>query len=204
MITGGEAARFRLQLLQETVTWAEKLEEYGVRATVRLDDKAQQTGGLAGIFLAAAFGFMKPDSFALLGPRLRTFATVMLLVIVSVLVMCIGACLSVSWLRTVPIPIALSVAMKLNDTLLNLKTGQMTSEVQENYYHDRLRLWQDTLDARSAINKLKAWRLRAAQVFLAAGIVLSASLLVVVVSSFTHLPHHVSNAQDHLGDRNAK
>lgn len=36
-----------------------------VRVAALLDDKAQKTGGLAGLFMAAAFGFLKPDSIHL-------------------------------------------------------------------------------------------------------------------------------------------
>ena len=179
---------FRLDILQHTDEWAEKLEEYGVRATVRLDDKAQQTGGLAGIFLAAAFGFMKPETFAYFGPRARFFVTGMLFFVISVLVVCVGACLTVTWLQSVPMPMSLSICRRLNSGILDLAAEDLTNRVQENYYNDRMTLWKDTLDARLDINIVKARRLRVAQGLLATGIALSAALLLVVVSSVVHWP----------------
>ena len=49
--------------MRETVSWAEKLDEMGSKSTIRLDDKSQQTGTVAGVFLAAALSFLKPDTY---------------------------------------------------------------------------------------------------------------------------------------------
>ncbi len=181
---------FRLDLLRETTAWAETLEDYGTKATSRLDDKAQQTGGLAGLFLAAAFGFLKPDSFALPPGHLRTAAFCLLFAIVLIFVLCIGACLTVTWLRQTPVPIALDVVMGLQEGVLDLQDHQLTDAIQENTYYDRLRIWADILSKRTALNQMKARRLLVAQSLLALGIFLCAALLTCAVSSMI-LPHGI-------------
>ena len=180
---------FRIDVLKETVSWAEKLEDYGVKATVRLDDKAQQTGGLAGLFLAAAFGFVKPDSVAALSPGMRVVAGGMLLAIITVLVLCLAACLSVTWLRNTPMPIGLSTLEGLNEDLRALDESALTERVQENFYSDRLKFWEVILESRRLLNRDKARRLMIAQSLLALGMLLVSALLFSVISSMLHSRH---------------
>ena len=172
---------FKLEILRESVSWAEKLEDYGAKTTARLDDKAQQTGGLAGLFLAAAFGFLKPDNFAVLSFHAKRWAAGMLLLIIALLLGCLGACLSVTWLRWTPMPISLSVLQKLTEDLIRVEDDKLTDSVQQNVYHDRLRIWATVLESRQNFNARKAKRLRIAQTLLAGAMLSSSMLLFLVV-----------------------
>jgi hypothetical protein len=53
---------FTVEVIKDTVRLAEGRDAEAVQASARLDDKAQKTVTLAGLFLAAAFGFVKPDA----------------------------------------------------------------------------------------------------------------------------------------------
>ena len=53
---------FALDIIKDTVKLAEDRYTEAVQSSVRLDDKAQKAVTLAGLFLAAAFGFVKPDA----------------------------------------------------------------------------------------------------------------------------------------------
>jgi hypothetical protein len=174
---------FRVDLMKETVTWAEKLDEYGSKATIRLDDKSQQTGTVAGVFLAAALGFLKPDSLGGLGAKAKLLVASLLFIGVIVLVGCVGACLSVTWLRLNPVPIALSVLKGFADDVVEHKEDQLDDDIKVNLYRDRLRIWQDVLDERVKLNKSKAWRLKVAQSLLVSGVFVISILLFTVIWS---------------------
>ncbi len=88
---------FRLEVLQESVKWAETLYDAANKLSARLEDKAQQSATMAGLFLAAAFGFLKPDNGALVGSH-RLVATLLTFTVV-IFLLCLAACLSVTWLR---------------------------------------------------------------------------------------------------------
>lgn len=172
---------FRLDMLKETVAWAEKLEDYGTKATIRLDDKAQQTGGIAGLFLAAAFGFSKPETFVALGKKGSLWAWAVLFAIIAVLLVCLGCCLSVTWLRSTPMPIGLTVLQGLMNDLLEQDEARLDDTAQENYFRDRLRIWETIVEDRLHLNKNKARRLFAAQCCLATGMLLAGLLLCCAI-----------------------
>jgi hypothetical protein len=166
---------FRLDILGEAVKWAQNLDDVAAKLTIRLDDKAQQTGAMAGIFLAAAFGFLKPETIALIGPhkwaaRIFSFA-------IATFLVCLGTCLSVTWLRLSPVPLSLETLNELNEDVLQLPDDLISESVQQNYYRDRLEVWSEILRTRGRLNKGKAARLKIAQALLALGMTTVAFLL---------------------------
>jgi len=172
---------FRFDVLKESVEWAECLYEVAQKLNIRLEDKAQQTSTMAGLFLAAAFGFLKPDNAVLFGSHrwvtgLMTFAVVVFL-------LCLGCCLSVTWLRFGPMPLGLDVVRQVNNDLLTRSEEELTDRYKENYLRDRLDLWDHVINDRTRMNKDKADRLRIAQVLLAVGMFTVGILLFIVIRS---------------------
>jgi len=172
---------FRFDVLKESVEWAEGLYEVAQKLSIRLEDKAQQTSTMAGLFLAAAFGFLKPDNAVLIGSHrwvtgLMTFAVVMFL-------LCLGCCLSVTWLRPGPMPLGLKVLSEVNEDLLKRSEEELTDRYKENYLRDRLNLWDDIINKRTRVNEDKALRLRIAQTLLAVGMSTVGILLFIVIRS---------------------
>jgi uncharacterized membrane protein YgdD (TMEM256/DUF423 family) len=178
---------FRVELMQETVRWAETLNDGDSQATVRLDDKSQQTGTVAGVFLAAALGFLKPESFNALGSHAKVATLWLLLLGIVCLVGSVVACLSVVWLRANPMPIALSVMLGITEDIVAHPEADLDDDVKISLYRDRLKIWQQVLSDRSVLNQRKAKWLKGAQSLLAAGILLISCLLFVVI--WTILPH---------------
>src|SRR5580658_748638 len=109
---------FRLEVLKEAVVWAQSLDEAASKITARLEDKAQQSGGMAGLFLAAAFGFVKPEAIAGLLHGSNGWTAFLLVNIIVIFLLCLVACLSVLWLRSTPLPLTLSMLTSLNEDLL--------------------------------------------------------------------------------------
>ena len=176
---------FRLDILKSTLDWAQKLDETTSAVTVRLDDKAQQTGAMAGIFLAAAFGFVKPENISTGSNR---GAAILLAGIIIVFLLCLAACLSVTWLRNAPLPLSLTTVSGFNDDLLDLPLKEMTEDRQESYYRDQISLWKRILEQRTGLNRDKAHRLLIAQALLAAGMLEVSVLLFQVVHHMHQLP----------------
>jgi hypothetical protein len=179
---------FRIDILKEAVAWAQNLDDTTSKITARLDDKAQQTGGMAGLFLAAAFGFIKPESMAATLSGSMRWAAFLLLAIIAILIVCLAACLSVTWLRSTPMPLSLSALTNLNEDVLGLPADVLGDSVQENYYRDRLALWGQTLEMRTRLNRDKAQRLLIAQTLLAGGMLAVSILLVALIRSML-FPH---------------
>jgi hypothetical protein len=172
---------FRLEVLQESVKWAETLYDAANKLSARLEDKAQQSATMAGLFLAAAFGFLKPDNGALVGSH-RLVATLLTFTVV-IFLLCLAACLSVTWLRPAPMPLNLQVLRTLNEDLLQFPEDKMTEAMKENYLRDRLSVWAGILDNRAAVNRDKAFRLKIAQALLAIGMLTVGILLFFVIHS---------------------
>lgn len=179
----GNDVSFRLDLLKEAVAWAETSYETASKITARLEDKAQQTGGVAGLFLAAAFGFLKPEKVAGAANMSNGLTAFLLINVVVVFLLCLAACLSVFWLQNAPIPLSLPLLMGMNDDLLRLPADRLDDEVQENYYRDRLKVWQNLLDERTDLNKDKARKLGIAQTLLAIGMLGASVLLFASIRS---------------------
>ena len=169
--------------MKEVAVWAEKLDEAGSKTTIRLDDKSQQTGTVAGVFLAAAIGFLKPDSLAQVGSRVQSPSLILLLVGVASLICSVGFCLCVTWLRLSPIPIALAVVRSIAEDVAARSEDELTDDVKLNVYREHLRIWERVLLDRVSLNKTKAKRLKIAQTLLASGIVSTSCLLLLAICS---------------------
>jgi hypothetical protein len=87
---------FKLDILAAAVERADQLDDISSHVSGKLEEKAQQTGGIAGLFLAAAFGFLKPDDLSkFLTANGRPFGYLLIATIV-VFLACLAACLSVA------------------------------------------------------------------------------------------------------------
>jgi hypothetical protein len=174
---------FKLDILAATVERAAQLDDVSSRVSGKLEEKAQQTGGMAGLFLAAAFGFLKPDDLTkFLVANGRPFGYLLISTIV-VFLACLAACLSVTWLKKTPTPLGLATISSLNDDLLRLSDDEVSEDVEKNYFSDQLRLWESIISSRRELNRQKARRLLCAQSLLASGMFLIAILLIISVSN---------------------
>jgi hypothetical protein len=152
-----------------------------VRIAAQLDDKAQKTSTLAGLFLAAAFGFLKPSSVGELFTGMGVYAIVIFIAAMAVFVFCLAACLSVMWIRGMPAPIAPVLVNAMNDDLLVLPDEDVTDRVQANHYREQVLLWMPIINGQITLNRDKARRLLLSQVLLGGGMLSVAVLFVLVV-----------------------
>ncbi len=174
---------FKLDILAATVERAEKFDDICSSVGRKLEEKAQQTGGMAGLFLAAAFGFLKPDDLSKVLVANGRSAGYLLIATIVIFLACLAACLSVSWLRKAPTPVTLATLSSLNNDLLQLGDEELSEEVRKRYFLDQLHLWESIISIRQQMNRQKAIRLLCAQSLLASGMFLIAILLIISVSN---------------------
>jgi hypothetical protein len=172
---------FRPDALKATVQLAADAYKDNARIAAVLDDKAQKTGGLAGIFLAAAFGFVKPGNLASFLVDAGIYSGVLLVLTAASLLFCLCACLAVMWVRGAPQPLAPALMNDLNRDLMLLPAAEVTDQVQANYYRDVIQLWGRVLESQTRMNRTKGGRLLLAQVLLGIGMIIVAGLLFSLI-----------------------
>jgi hypothetical protein len=146
---------FRLEILKSLVEAGSERYKENVRINSLLEDKAQKTAGLAGVFLAAALAFIKIDTLSA-WPFNRLRILIPLGVAVVLLVCCIGFCLAVMWVRQIPGPPTFAALNQLKTDLWPIITGLEPYEAR--YWGDRSVLWQNVVDEQSSLIDSKAKR----------------------------------------------
>jgi hypothetical protein len=172
---------FQEDSLKEAVKSASEIYKDNARISGLLDDKAQKAGALAGIFVAAAFGFIKTNEVNDFTIAYGRYSESLLIGSIILFIFCLGVCLSVMWVRGVPMPLGIVALKRLLSDLSGLSPDELTEQVRRNFYLDQLAIWTKILDLQSAFNRTKGRRLWLAQFLLGAGMLLVSALLVGVI-----------------------
>ena len=167
-------------MLTQAMTASAEMYEENSRILVLLDDKAQKTATLAGIFLAAAFAFLRKDTLkdltdAVGGPGIGilTFAIAMLLGCV----VCGGF---VIWARKMHLPPDPNKIFEACNALLD---RGLSDASRENHIRDQIRSWNRALLVQDELIGKKSQRLLASQSFLFGAILAVVALLGLVMFS---------------------
>jgi hypothetical protein len=157
----------RFALLTVAMTASTEMYKENSRILALLDDKAQKTATLAGIFLAAAFAFLRKDTLKDLSDAVGGPGIGLLTVAVALLLGCVFAGGLVLWAREYQLPPNPNAILELCDVLL---AGELTDEDRENYIRDQTRSWNRALSVQDRVIDDKSQRLLFSQCFLAGGI----------------------------------
>ncbi len=167
--------------IKDAIKWAGETYKDNARISALLDDKAQKAAGLAGIFLAAAFGFVKTDDVNVFTLVYGNYSKPLLIGSLIFFIFCLVTCLSVMWVRKTPSPLGVPALQHMLLDLAALPEDELTTEVKGNFYREQLDLWLQVLNLQSALNRTKGSRLWLAQVLLGSGMILVAVLLAGVI-----------------------
>jgi hypothetical protein len=142
-----------------------------------LDGKAQGSGAIAGIFLAAVFAWVRP-----LTAGAGTLERVVLCVSIVLLVASVVAAVLALQVRTVSAP---PLGEETGDMIRDLLQPERAAELPERIprlFQDQIRAWRDTNRDMAKQNLGKANRVRDSQVALlaAAGVVAALSVMAVL------------------------
>lgn len=172
---------FRLQLRKSVVDAGHENYKENVRIAALLDDKAQKTGALAGIFLAAAFASIRPENFN--SPWFnRPSIFVPLLISIISLIVCIAYCLGVMWVRPISGPLSIWQLDRLRTDLFQFPRTNL-SAYEEGFWGEVATIWKDVLYKQTEPLNDKAKRLRKAQVSLLVAMFMIAVLLLLAIIS---------------------
>lgn len=174
-------AETRLALLTQALTAATDQYEENARILGLIDDKAQKTAGIAGIFLAAAFAFLRRESIG----DLRTAGGLTGMLLFAAALALFLACLVVSglvvWARTLKLPPDPNKILAVSDLLL--AGGGPSDDARENHVRDQAKSWNRASQTQDNIIADKSQKLLVAQWLLLCGIIASAGLLALLVFS---------------------
>jgi hypothetical protein len=174
-----DARSFRLEILKSLVDVGSEAYKENVRINSILEDKAQKTVGLAGVFLAAALAFLKIETLSQ-WPFNRLRILIPLAVSIALLVCCVSFCLAVMWVRAISGPPTFISLNQLKNDLWSF-SGDALEQYEESYWGDRATLWQAVINQHMPLLKSKAKRLRVAHVALALAMLVVAFLLFALV-----------------------
>ena len=176
-------------MLRDVLTSCVDTFKENTRISALLDDKAQKTAGVAGLFLAAAFGFAKKDNLTDLSQLLGRSGVGLLAGVVFLFLCCIFASLTVMWARSGLGPPAPKNLFEITQLLLNLENGT-SEERQQNHLRDQIRAWLAVLSGQELMNQGKARSLKGAQWILAGAMILLSIILVrlILVASGRQVP----------------
>jgi hypothetical protein len=169
------AGNRQLEILDDLLNTAERNFDAAVRHAASVDDKAQKASGLASIFLAVAFGFVKPESISALQQQYGTNSLWLLGSVLLLLVASVGLCLRAMWLRKVPVGgISLSSHEMSARFLLQVPLEDLDDELMAAYKDNQIEIWKSAIAERLSANAEKTRLLHYAQRTLAAGILIAA------------------------------
>lgn len=157
--------QFRKEVLQSVLQAGSENYKENVRIAGIIEDKAQKAGALAGVFLAASLAFVKPG--ITVGQVCGSLGFGLLLSSICLLLLCIGLCLSVLWVRPGRSILRLCDVRRMARDLLSLSVEEVTAHVKEGFCFDQAELWAEIVKDMEGRNQKKAILLKTAQAILA-------------------------------------
>jgi hypothetical protein len=177
-VTTSPASLVKTELLKRLVDVGEVSYRENARIASVLDDKAQRTSTISGVFLAAGFAALKPETLATLsGPVMLT----LLSMVVALLMVSVGASLVAMWVRRNPPPLSIADISSIARDVLALPEDRITPEVETRVYLDQGRIWSVCVADQDKVNAAKAQLLKFAQVSLALAILTAGTFLAVLL-----------------------
>jgi hypothetical protein len=174
-----ELWKFRKEAYQSLLQLGADNYKENTRIAGVLEDKAQKTGAIAGVFLAAGLAFVKPDlTLVQLGGKLG-FA--LLTTSIFLLLVCISLCLGVMWVRSLQPQLLVFDVSEMLRHILALPASEITNEVKENFYRDQEKVWKSVLKEQLQKIGAKSQLLQAAQGILALAMLLVAIFLFLLL-----------------------
>ena len=176
-----ETRAFREELLRSMVSHAADSYKEVVRVAGVLEDKAQKTATVAGAFLAAGLAFVKQENLTGNSP-IGSFWTLLPLTLAIVgLIVAVGICLRVLWIREQAAPIDLGLMKEIAVSINAFPDAQLTDEVQDRCRIEVTNQWKSIVERQQAVNLKKATEVRNAQGWLAGSIVMVAFTLLIIL-----------------------
>jgi hypothetical protein len=171
-----DTAEKRFQLLSQALTAATDVYKENTRISALLDDKAQKTAGIAGIFLAAAFAFLRRESIQDLADAGGSLGMFLLGASVLFFLGCMIGGGLVMWARKLRLPPDPNKILSVCDFLL-ADTHGPAETVRENHVRDQIKSWNRANQVQDQVISEKSAKLLVTQTLLILGIMAVVVLL---------------------------
>jgi hypothetical protein len=176
-----DAAAYREVMQLFLLSYAADGYKEAVRVAALIEDKAQKTAALAGVFLAAGLGFIKPENLVESSPLGGSWILFFLAVAIVGLIVTILTCLTVLWVREQAAPIPLTEMKEMFSDVNSLEDAGLTAEARLGLRVEIVKRWNNILEKQAKTNRSKALGVIAAQTVLTISISLVALALVIVL-----------------------
>jgi hypothetical protein len=148
------------------------------RILALLDDKAQKTATLAGIFLAAAFAFLRKDALQDLRAITGGLGMFLLAAAIVLALACVFTGGLVLWARKLQLPPNPNKILDACDLFLE---AQADEAIRENHIRDQTKSWNRALQAQDSVIEDKSQKLLVAQSLLVAAMLAVVFLLGLAI-----------------------
>lgn len=165
-----------LQVSKDACASAERQYEDYYKTFTALDTKAQTAGTVGGVVMAAVVAFINAPRLSPTIPKALILATTALALLTVILSLC------VSWVRSTAVPYAAEEQIAEAEDLASLAGEQITADHVLRYYRGRLEYLSAALSDIDSGVRAKGGLLLAAQLSLAATLVVLMVLFFKIVS----------------------
>ncbi|HSY35174.1 MAG TPA: hypothetical protein VK814_05440 [Acidobacteriaceae bacterium] len=176
-----DVAAFREATQQFLLSYASDGYKEAVRVAALIEDKAQKTAALAGVFLAAGLSFIKPENLVDSSPLGGSWILFCLGSAIVGLIATILICLKVLWVTEQAAPMPLGQVKEIVKGINVLEDAAITADVQLQLRLEIVKRWSRILDTQARTNRTKAVGVMLAQTVLTISISLVALALVIVL-----------------------
>lgn len=168
-------------MLQQVLTSSQDIYKESARIISTIEDKAQKAAGLAGIFLAAAFSFLRKDSLHDLAGLAQWSGLILLGLAIFFMLACVLTAAWTLWPRELQSPPDPSQILEKVDLRLNRGAQEPSDESRENNLREQARVWNLAVGVQARVIDDKSKLLVATHVLLMFGISCVFALLVLSI-----------------------
>jgi hypothetical protein len=181
-------------MLSQALTTSTDMYKENSRVLGLIEDKAQKAAGLAGLFLAAAFSFLRKDSLETLSAFLGWTGLSILALSIGLMLACVLVSAWVLWAREMMTPPDPESILRHVDLYLNADPAGPCDTSRENNLRDQARSWNTALKAQDKAITEKSKLLVLTQRLLIGGISTVVALLALSIYVYGSAPINVEHS----------
>ena len=170
-------------MLEQALAAATDIYKENARIISVIEDKAQKAAGLAGVFLAAAFAFLRKDSLTSLAELLNVLGLVILTISIVLMLACVSLAAWTLWASEMKGPPNSDTILENVDARLAAADG-LTDASRENNLREQARAWNEAIATQCNAIAYKSKLLIWTQGSLLTGVATVFALLMVSIFAY--------------------
>lgn len=171
-------------MLSDALSASVDMFKENARVIALVEDKAQKGATLAGIFLAAAFAFLRKAELQDLFALEEWVGLIMLSAVIALMLACVLVCAYTLYARRMLTPPDSAEILRRAELRLRAEPERQTDEMRENHIREQAKAWHNTLAAQESAIAIKSKLLVWTQGLLVLGISMLSALLILSVFAY--------------------